>query len=88
MNTREINSMLIRETGLALSDLQRIYEKSSMSAYGDSLKYYTANGVKQIPFASNKTIQSYMTSQAKLKRNTFANLARTTNISRLQKSSR
>ncbi len=85
MNTKEINSMLIRETGLALSDIQRIYEKSGMGAYGDSMKYYTANGVKQVPFAGNKTIQSYMASQAKLTRNTFANLARTTNISRSYK---
>lgn len=85
MNTREINSMLIRETGLALSDLQKVYEKSGMCVYGDSLKYYAANGVKQVPFASNKAIQSYMASQAKLTRNTFANLARTTNISKTYK---
>lgn len=82
MNTREINSMLVRETGLALSDLQKIYEKSGMGVYGDALKYYTAKGVKQVPFSSNKAIQSYMASQAKLTRNTFANLARTTNISK------
>lgn len=82
MNTREINSMLIRETGLALSDLQKIYEKSGMGVYGDTLKYYTAKGVKQVPFADNNVIQSYMASQAKLTRNTFANLARTTNISK------
>lgn len=82
MNTMEINSMLIRETGLALSDLQKIYEKSGMGVYGDTLKYYTAKGVKQVPFADNNVIQSYMASQAKLTRNTFANLARTTNISK------
>lgn len=82
MNTKEINSMLVRETGLALSDIQKIYEKSGMGVYGDTMKYYVAKGVQQIPFVNNQTIQSYMASQAKLTRNTFTNLARTTNISK------
>ena len=82
MNVKEVNSLLVRETGLALSDIQKVYAKSGMSVYGDALKYYTANNVKQVPFATNKTIQSYIASQAMLTRNTFANLARTTNISK------
>mgnify|MGYP002614980317 FL=1 len=81
-NIKEINSMLVKETGLALEDIQKLYLESAGEEYKDAADLYNYKGVAQPPFSKNKPLNSYIESVKKLTDGTFINMSHTTAISK------
>ena len=79
-NIEEINTLLAMESHRTLNELYKVYDMSGMSLYGDTLKYYTANGKIQVPFEQNSWIQNYLEGVKNLTASTFNNLSQTTTI--------
>ena len=75
-----INSELSKQTGLALQDIYKLYEKSGGQIYKDVAYLYAYKKLKQPAFSKNVAIQNYINSVKSLTRNTFLNMARTTVI--------
>ena len=75
-----INSELSKQTGLALQDIYKLYEKSGGQIYKDVAYLYAYKKLKQPDFSKNVAIQNYINSVKSLTRNTFLNMARTTVI--------
>ena len=80
-NIDEINLYLSQQTGLALQDIYKLYDRSAGEIYKDVAYLYKARKIAQIPFAKNTAIQNYIASVKNLTQNTFLNMARTTVIS-------
>lgn len=80
VDTKEINEMLAKETGLAINDIYKVYDESGLRAYQDTSVYYEAKGITQIPFSENANMQAYMNSIKEATANTFVNMANTTVI--------
>ena len=80
-NIDEINLYLSSQTGLALQDIYKLYDRSAGEIYKDVAYLYKARKIAQIPFAKNTAIQNYISSVKNLTQNTFLNMARTTVIS-------
>lgn len=80
-NIDEINLYLSQQTGLALQDIYKLYDRSAGAIYKDVAYLYKAQGITQLPFAKNLAIQNYIASVRNLTKNTFMNMARTTVIS-------
>lgn len=80
-NIDEINSYLMKQTGLALNDIYRLYDRSAGEIYKDVAYLYTHRGIKQLPISKNVAIQNYINSVKQLTQGTFMNMARTTVIS-------
>lgn len=81
-NVEKINEYLMKQTGLALKDIYKLYEDSGFSEYGDVSYLYEAKNVNQVPFSKNVAIQNYINSVKQLTQGTFINLSRTTVIDR------
>ena len=84
-NIDEINLYLSQQTGLALQDIYKLYDRSAGEIYKDVAYLYKAKGITQLPFAKNIAIQNYISSVKNLTQNTFMNMARTTVISQSYK---
>ena len=80
-NIAEINKMLRKQCNLTVKQLDELYRKSGLSVYDDMDVFYSAKGVKQVPFKDNQRMQAYISSIDQLTANTFENMARTTAIS-------
>lgn len=80
-NIDEINAYLMKQTGLALNDIYRLYDRSAGEIYKDVAYLYAHRGIVQVPISENNAIQSYISSVRNLTQNTFMNMARTTVIS-------
>ena len=80
-NIDEINLYLSQQTGLALQDIYKLYDRSAGEIYKDVAYLYKARKIAQIPFSKNTAIQNYISSVKNLTQNTFLNMARTTVIS-------
>lgn len=80
-NIDEINLYLSRQTGLALQDIYKLYDRSAGEIYKDVAYLYKARGITQPSFAKNIAIQNYISSVKNLTQNTFMNMSRTTVIS-------
>ena len=80
-NIDEINLYLSQQTGLALQDIYKLYDRSAGEIYKDVAYLYKARKIAQIPFSKNTAIQNYIASVKNLTQNTFLNMARTTVIS-------
>ena len=79
-NIDEINLYLSQQTGLALQDIYKLYDRSAGEIYKDVAYLYKAKGITQPSFAKNIAIQNYIASVKNLTQNTFMNMARTTVI--------
>lgn len=79
-NIKEINEMLARETGLALSEIYDIYDKSAGSIYKDVAYLYKARNLIQLPFKENTVLQNYIRSVKNLTMGSFMNMSRTTSV--------
>ena len=79
-NIDEINLYLSQQTGLALQDIYKLYDRSAGEIYKDVAYLYKAKGITQPSFAKNIAIQNYISSVKNLTQNTFMNMARTTVI--------
>lgn len=84
-NIDEINLYLSQQTGLALQDIYKLYDRSAGEIYKDVAYLYKARGITQPPFVKNVAIQNYISSVKNLTQNTFMNMARTTVISQSYK---
>lgn len=84
-NIDEINLYLSQQTGLALQDIYKLYDRSAGEIYKDVAYLYKAKGITQPSFAKNIAIQNYIASVKNLTQNTFMNMARTTVISQSYK---
>ena len=84
-NIDEINLYLSQQTGLALQDIYKLYDRSAEEIYKDVAYLYKAKGITQLPFVKNVAIQNYISSVKNLTQNTFMNMARTTVISQSYK---
>lgn len=80
-NIDEINAYLSQQTGLALNDIYKLYDKSAGSIYKDVAYLYSHKGITQVPISKNIAIQNYIDSVKQLTQGTFMNMARTTVIS-------
>lgn len=80
-NIDEINAYLMKQTGLALNDIYRLYDRSAGDIYQNVAYLYAHRGIKQVPISKNIAIQNYINSVKKLTQGTFINMARTTVIS-------
>ena len=80
-NIEEINLYLSQQTGLAVQEIYKLYDRSAGEIYKDVAYLYKARKIAQIPFAKNTAIQNYIASVKNLTQNTFLNMARTTVIS-------
>lgn len=79
-NVEEINMYLSKQTGLALNDIYRLYDKSAGEIYKDVAYLYKHKGVTQPKFEENIAIQNYISSIRNLTAGTFANMANTTTV--------
>lgn len=79
-NIEEINLYLSKQTGLALQDIYRLYDKSAGEIYKDVAYLYKYKGITQPDFSKNIAIQNYISSVRNLTAGTFANMANTTSI--------
>ena len=84
-NIDEINLYLSQQTGLALQDIYKLYDRSAGEIYKDVAYLYKAKGITQPSFAKNIAIQNYIASVKNLTQNTFLNMSRTTAISQSYK---
>lgn len=81
-NIEEINLYLSKQSGLALQDIYKLYDKSSGEIYKDVAYMYKYKGINQPEFSKNIAIQNYIRSVRNLTLGTFANMANTTNIAK------
>ena len=81
-NIEEINLYLSKQSGLALQDIYRLYDKSAGEIYKDVAYLYKHRGITQPAFSKNIAIQNYISSVRNLTAGTFANMANTTSISK------
>ena len=81
-NIEEINLYLSKQSGLALQDIYRLYDKSAGEIYKDVAYLYKHKGITQPSFSKNIAIQNYISSVRNLTAGTFANMANTTSISK------
>ena len=79
-NIEEINLYLSKQSGLALQDIYRLYDKSACEIYKDVAYLYKHRGITQPAFSKNIAIQNYISSVRNLTAGTFANMANTTSI--------
>lgn len=79
-NIEEINLYLSKQSGLALQDIYKLYDKSAGEIYKDVAYLYKHNGITQPAFSKNTAIQNYISSVRNLTAGTFANMANTTSI--------
>ena len=79
-NIEEINLYLSKQSGLALQDIYRLYDKSASEIYKDVAYMYKYRGITQPAFSKNIAIQNYISSVRNLTAGTFANMANTTSI--------
>lgn len=80
-NIAHINKKLRQQCNLTVLQLDKLYKESGLSSYDDMDVFYSAKGVKQVPFEQNRRIQEYIQSVNSLTYGTFENLSRTTAIS-------
>ncbi len=80
-NIAHINKKLRQQCNLTVVQLDKLYKESGLSSYDDMDVFYSAKGVKQVPFEQNRRIQEYIQSVNSLTYGTFENLSRTTAIS-------
>lgn len=80
-NIAHINKKLRQQCNLTVLQLDKLYKESGLSIYEDMDVFYSAKGVKQVPFEQNRRIQEYIQSVDSLTYGTFENLSRTTAIS-------
>lgn len=80
-NIAHINKKLRQQCNLTVLQLDKLYKESGLSLYDDMDVFYSAKGVKQVPFEQNRRIQEYIQSVNSLTYGTFENLSRTTAIS-------
>jgi hypothetical protein len=80
-NIAHINKKLRQRCNLTVLQLDKLYKESGLSVYDDMDVFYSAKGIKQIPFEQNRRIQEYIQSVDSLTYGTFENLSRTTAIS-------
>ena len=81
-NIEEINLYLSKQSGLALQDIYRLYDKSAGEIYKDVAYLYKHKGITQPAFSENTAIQNYISSVRNLTAGTFANMANTTSIAK------
>ena len=79
-NIEEINLYLSKQSGLALQDIYRLYDKSAGEIYKDVAYLYKHRGITQPAFSKNIAVQNYISSVRNLTASTFANMANTTSI--------
>ena len=84
-NIDSINSFLAIQTGLALSDIDKLYERVAHDIYKDVADLYKAGNVAQPKFKDNARLQTYLNSTKQLTKNTFINMSNTTAISKTYK---
>ena len=84
-NIDSINSFLAVQTGLALSDIDNLYERVAYDIYKDVADLYKAGNVAQPKFKDNARLQTYLNSTKQLTKNTFINMSNTTAISKTYK---
>lgn len=80
-NISHINKKLRQQCNLTVLQLDKLYKESGLSLYDDMEMFYSAKGVKQVPFEQNRRIQEYIQSVDSLTYGTFENLSRTTAMS-------
>lgn len=80
-NIAHINKKLRQQCNLTVLQLDKLYKESGLSLYDDMDVFYSAKGVKQVPFEQNRRIQEYIQSVDSLTYGTFENLSRTTAMS-------
>lgn len=80
-NIGEINLYLSKQSGLALQEIYKLYDRSAEEIYKDVAYMYKYKGINQPEFSKNIAIQNYIASVKNLTAGTFANMSNTTNIS-------
>ncbi|MFI3228203.1 MAG: phage minor capsid protein [Clostridia bacterium] len=81
-NIQDVNKQLTIAVNASVEELDKVLLQAGSQQYADSLKYYKANGIKQIDYFDNKTIQALISAVAKETANTMANLSKSTIISK------
>lgn len=81
-NIEEINMYLSKQSGLALQEIYKLYDRSAEEIYKDVAYMYKYRGINQPEFSKNIAIQNYIASVRNLTAGTFANMANTTSISK------
>lgn len=71
---------LARESGKSLKDIEKMFDEVAQEGYDWAKPFYDAKGIKQIPLAENKTLQTIIASAAKTTKNSLLNLSNTTII--------
>ena len=71
---------LARETGKSLKEIEKLFDSVAQEGYDWTKPFYDAKGIKQIPLAENKALQSIIASAAKTTKNSLLNLSNTTII--------
>lgn len=74
-NIAHINKKLRQQCNLTVLQLDKLYKESGLSVYDDMDVFYSAKGVKQVPFEQNRRIQEYIQSVNSLTYGTFENLS-------------
>ncbi|WP_304508928.1 phage minor capsid protein [Anaerotignum sp.] len=72
-----ITKELARESGKSLKDIEKLFNSVAQEGYDWSKPFYDAKGIKQIPLAENKTLQTIIASAAKTTKNSLLNLSNT-----------
>lgn len=80
-NIDKINTFLSMQTGLALNDIDKLYDRVAYDIYKDVANMYKAGNVAQPKFKDNARLQAYLNSTKQLTKNTFINMSNTTAIS-------
>ena len=80
-NIDKINTFLSMQTGLALNDIDKLYDRVAYDIYKDVVNMYKAGNVAQPKFKDNARLQAYLNSTKQLTKNTFINMSNTTAIS-------
>ena len=79
-NIKAINEMLSQQTGLALSEIYELYDRSAYDIYKEVAYLYKAKNIMQLPYKENSVLQNYVRSVKNLTAGSFVNMARTTSI--------
>ena len=77
-NAREIAEELAAVSSRSIEEIERIFEMTAKEDYEFSKQFYTAQGLKQIPFAENAALKRIVYSEAKRTARTLYNLSQTT----------
>lgn len=77
-NAAEIASELAIATQKAESEIEAMFEEMAQDHYAFSEQYYDAQGLVQVQWSENKTMQQIVAAQVKTTQGTLANLASTT----------